>query len=63
MALITGKQYRDLLVLIPWDNVLFHRFLESTAYIRSTLHRYSAFNYIHRIQLRDDFFNRGRFIF
>jgi 4-hydroxyphenylacetate 3-monooxygenase len=42
-------------VLIPWENVLFHRSLESAAYIRSTLHRYSAFNYTLRILRRADY--------
>ncbi|MDQ0252811.1 4-hydroxyphenylacetate 3-monooxygenase [Evansella vedderi] len=42
-------------VLIPWENVLFHRSLESAAYIRSTLHRYSAFNYVLRILRRADY--------
>lgn len=42
-------------VLIPWENVLFHRSLESAAYIRSTLHRYSAFNYTLRVLRRADY--------
>ncbi|WP_408008569.1 4-hydroxyphenylacetate 3-hydroxylase family protein [Pseudalkalibacillus sp. A8] len=42
-------------VLIPWENVLFHRSLESAAYIRSTLHRYSAFNYTLRMLRRADY--------
>ncbi len=42
-------------VLIPWENVLFHRSLESAAYIRSTLHRYSAFNYVLRVLRRADY--------
>ncbi|WP_240375861.1 4-hydroxyphenylacetate 3-hydroxylase family protein [Bacillus piscicola] len=42
-------------VLIPWENVLFNRSLESAAYIRSTLHRYSAFNYVLRILRRADY--------
>ncbi|GAA0429307.1 4-hydroxyphenylacetate 3-monooxygenase, oxygenase component [Lentibacillus halophilus] len=42
-------------VLIPWDNVLFHRSRESAGYIRNTLHRYSAFNYTLRILRRADY--------
>ncbi|SDI17064.1 4-hydroxyphenylacetate 3-hydroxylase family protein [Alteribacillus bidgolensis] len=42
-------------VLIPWENVLFHRSLESAAYIRNTLHRYSAFNYVLRVLRRADY--------
>ena len=42
-------------VLIPWENVLFHRSLASAAYIRSTLHRYSAFNYVLRVLRRADY--------
>ncbi|MFC7393175.1 4-hydroxyphenylacetate 3-hydroxylase family protein [Scopulibacillus cellulosilyticus] len=41
-------------VLIPWENVLFHRSIESAQYIRNTLHRYSAFNYVLRILRRAD---------
>lgn len=36
-------------VLIPWENVLFYRHTEAATFIRSTLHRYSAFPYTHRI--------------
>jgi 4-hydroxyphenylacetate 3-monooxygenase len=36
-------------VLIPWDNVLFHRQPRAATLIRATLHRYSAFAFIHRI--------------
>ncbi|KYK47742.1 4-hydroxyphenylacetate 3-hydroxylase [Bradyrhizobium liaoningense] len=35
-------------VLIPWDNVLFYRHTEAAAYIRATLHRYSAFAFVQR---------------
>lgn len=42
-------------VFIPWENVLFHRSLESAQYIRNTLHRYSAFNYVLRILKRADY--------
>lgn len=41
-------------VLIPWENVLFHRSIESAKYIRETLHRYSAFNYTLRVLRRAD---------
>lgn len=41
-------------VLIPWENVLFHRSLASASYIRATLHRYSAFNYVLRVLRRAD---------
>ncbi|ABG04811.1 4-hydroxyphenylacetate 3-hydroxylase [Rubrobacter xylanophilus DSM 9941] len=41
-------------VLIPWENVLFHRSIESAQYIRATLHRYSAFNYVLRVLRRAD---------
>jgi 4-hydroxyphenylacetate 3-monooxygenase len=36
-------------VLIPWEDVFFYRFTEGARYIRSTLHRYSAFPYVLRI--------------
>ena len=35
-------------VLIPWENVLFYRHTKAAAFIRSTLHRYSAFAYVQR---------------
>ncbi len=35
-------------VLIPWENVLFHRHTAAATFIRSTLHRYSAFAYVQR---------------
>lgn len=35
-------------VLIPWENVLFYRHTHAAAYIRATLHRYSAFAFIQR---------------
>lgn len=37
-------------VLIPWENVLFYRHTKAAAYIRSCLHRYSAFPFVQRIQ-------------
>jgi 4-hydroxyphenylacetate 3-monooxygenase len=35
-------------VEIPWEDVLFYRHTRAAAYIRSTLHRYSAFPYVQR---------------
>jgi 4-hydroxyphenylacetate 3-monooxygenase len=35
-------------VLIPWDNVLFYRHTRAAAFIRATLHRYSAFAFVQR---------------
>jgi 4-hydroxyphenylacetate 3-monooxygenase len=37
-------------VEIPWENVLFYRHTRAAAYIRATLHRYSAFPYTQRVQ-------------
>ncbi len=36
-------------VEIPWEDVLFYRFTRAAAYIRATLHRYSAFPYTQRV--------------
>ena len=36
-------------VEIPWENVLFYRHTKAAAYIRATLHRYSAFPYTQRV--------------
>ena len=36
-------------VEIPWENVLFYRHTRAAAYIRATLHRYSAFPFVQRI--------------
>ena len=36
-------------VLIPWENVLFHQHTRAAAFIRGTLHRYSAFPFVQRI--------------
>lgn len=36
-------------VLIPWENVLFYRHTKAAAFIRATLHRYSAFAFVLRI--------------
>jgi 4-hydroxyphenylacetate 3-monooxygenase len=35
-------------VLIPWDDVLFFRHTRAAAFIRQTLHRYSAFPFVQR---------------
>lgn len=35
-------------VEIPWEKVLFYRHTRAASYIRSTLHRYSAFAYVQR---------------
>ncbi len=35
-------------VLVPWDNVLFYRHTRAAAFIRATLHRYSAFAFVQR---------------
>lgn len=35
-------------VLVPWENVLFYRHTHAAAYIRATLHRYSAFAFVQR---------------
>jgi 4-hydroxyphenylacetate 3-monooxygenase len=36
-------------VVIPWENVLFYRHTKAAAFIRATLHRYSAFAFVQRI--------------
>ncbi len=36
-------------VLIPWEDVLFHRHTRAAVFIRATLHRYSAFPFVQRI--------------
>jgi 4-hydroxyphenylacetate 3-monooxygenase len=35
-------------VLIPWEDVLFYRHTRAAAFIRQTLHRYSAFPFVQR---------------
>lgn len=35
-------------VLIPWEDVLFYRHTAAAAFIRATLHRYSAFAFVQR---------------
>jgi len=37
-------------VEIPWENVLFYRHTRAAAYIRATLHRYSAFAFVQRLE-------------
>jgi 4-hydroxyphenylacetate 3-monooxygenase len=37
-------------VLVPWENVLFYRHTKAAAFIRSCLHRYSAFPFVQRVQ-------------
>jgi 4-hydroxyphenylacetate 3-monooxygenase len=41
-------------VLIPWEDVLFYRHTRAASFIRGTLHRYSAFPYVQRIQFLAD---------
>jgi 4-hydroxyphenylacetate 3-monooxygenase len=36
-------------VFVPWEDVLFYRHTKAAAYIRATLHRYSAFAFVQRI--------------
>ena len=36
-------------VLIPWEDVLFYQHTHAAAFIRTTLHRYSAFAFVQRI--------------
>lgn len=36
-------------VLIPWEDVLFYQHTQAAAFIRTTLHRYSAFAFVQRI--------------
>ncbi|SLN64440.1 4-hydroxyphenylacetate 3-hydroxylase family protein [Oceanibacterium hippocampi] len=36
-------------VLIPWEDVLFYRHTKAATFIRSTLHRYSAFPFVQRV--------------
>ncbi|MEM7070955.1 MAG: 4-hydroxyphenylacetate 3-hydroxylase family protein [Pseudomonadota bacterium] len=36
-------------VLIPWEDVLFYQHTKAAAFIRATLHRYSAFAFIQRL--------------
>ena len=41
-------------VVVPWENVLFYRHTRAASFIRSTLHRYSAFAFVQRIQIVAD---------
>ncbi len=41
-------------VLIPWEDVLFYRHTRAATFIRGTLHRYSAFPFVQRIQFVAD---------
>ena len=41
-------------VLVPWENVLFYRHTAAAAYIRETLHRYSAFAFVQRTMKQAD---------
>jgi 4-hydroxyphenylacetate 3-monooxygenase len=36
-------------VLIPWEDVFFYRYTRAAQFVRSTLHRYSAFPYVLRL--------------
>ena len=40
--------------LIPWENVLFYRHTSAAAFIRATLHRYSAYPFVLRIRYMAD---------
>ncbi|MDF2620722.1 MAG: Vinylacetyl-CoA Delta-isomerase [Xanthobacteraceae bacterium] len=35
-------------VLVPWENVMFHRHTQAAMFMRATLHRYSAFAFVQR---------------
>ncbi len=37
-------------VEIPWEDVLFYRHTAAATFIRATLHRYSAFPFVQRIE-------------
>jgi len=41
-------------VEIPWENVLFYRHTAAATFIRATLHRYSAFAFVQRIEKMAD---------
>ena len=41
-------------VTIPWENVLFYRHTAAASFIRATLHRYSAFAFVQRIERQAD---------
>ena len=41
-------------VLVPWEDVLFYRHTKAAAFIRSALHRYSAYPFVQRIRRMAD---------
>ena len=41
-------------VAVPWENVLFYQHTRAASFIRGTLHRYSAFPFVQRIQVVAD---------
>jgi len=41
-------------VLVPWEDVLFYQHTRAATFIRATLHRYSAFPFVQRIQKMAD---------
>jgi 4-hydroxyphenylacetate 3-monooxygenase len=41
-------------VEIPWEDVLFYRHTRAATFIRATLHRYSAFPYVQRVERMAD---------
>ena len=41
-------------VLVPWENVLFYRHTRAATFIRGTLHRYSAFPFVQRLETLAD---------
>ena len=41
-------------VLIPWEDILFYQHTRAATFIRATLHRYSAFSFVQRIQKTAD---------
>ena len=41
-------------VLIPWEDILFYQHTRAATFIRATLHRYSAFAFVHRIMKTAD---------
>ncbi len=47
-------------VFVPWENVLFYRHTRAAAYIRGTLHRYSAYPYTLRLLYIADMMLGGR---
>ncbi len=41
-------------VLVPWEDILFYQHTRAATFIRATLHRYSAFSFVQRIQKMAD---------